>query len=342
MGAVTAMAVVGVASAAMGAESSRKANRKAGQLAAQGRAVFEGIEVPTIEEQKIILQNPALMGQYTPEQIQFMELNASAMEGVEADPEAVAQQEDALAKMAEVAEGGYTEGDKAGMRQINREVEQNAKARRDAILSEMAQRGVLGSGMELQAQLAGNQQAMQEEANASDRAMQQAQARALQAISQQGGMASQLRAQDVGEQTDKAKARDAINQFNTQNRQQLASQNVGNRNQAQMFNLQQRQAQEDARVAARNQEEMHNKGLRQQQYQNEMQRASGLAGQYNAQAQAASKAGADKAKMYGGIASGMMNMAGGMLKPTPVTNVYNQQGVSDDLDNIMKNNKDIF
>jgi hypothetical protein len=56
------------------------------------------------------------------------------------------------------------------MREINRDVNQQSRARQKSILNEMAQRGVLGSGMELAAQLKGEQADTSRAAEASDRA----------------------------------------------------------------------------------------------------------------------------------------------------------------------------
>jgi len=50
----------------------------------------------------------------------------------------------------------------------------------------------------------------------------QAQSRALQALMQGGQLGGQIRQQDFGEQSEKAQAQDAINRFNTANRQQVS------------------------------------------------------------------------------------------------------------------------
>lgn len=313
MGVTTALAIGGVAgigSGLMARDEMRAGRRDANRLAAMGAQAFANVEVPSIEEQKIILQSPDLMGQYTPEQLQFMELNTSSMENVQADPMAVEQQRQALQQMSEIAEGGLTDADLAAKRQIERGVGQQAVARRKAILNEMAQRGTLGSGMELAAQLQGEQQAVNQAAEASDRAIQQAQARSLQALAQKGNMASNLRQQSFGEEADRARARDAIAQFNLQNRQRVADTNIQERNRAQQINLAARQAQEDARVAARNQMEQYNKALRQQQFANQMQQASGLAGQYQAQAQNVMAGAKESAGSTAGIGSAIAGLAG--------------------------------
>jgi hypothetical protein len=319
MGAVTA-AVIGGAILAGGSYAASQESKKGAdaqrKAAEEALKTFKGIPIPTIEEQQLILQNPDLVGQYTPEQVQAMELMTSKMEGVNVDQKTIDAQNSALEGIGEIAEGGYSEGDKATAREIQRNVSQDSQARQKSILNAMASRGVLGSGMELAAQLQGNQQAEEQMSRGGEALTQQAQARALQALGQQGGLAGQMRSQEYGELSDKARAADAINQFNTQNRQNVANTNVGERNRAQLLNLQQRQSQEDQRAALANQSQIHNKGLIQAQFNNR----SGVANQIsnaqmavgNAQNAAAQANAAGIQGVASAVGSGVMGL-GGMM-----------------------------
>lgn len=313
MGAVTAAAIGGAAmigSAYMGSQEAKKGRQAAERMAAQGAAAFAGIDTPEVADQKIQLENAGIVGEYRPEVEQALNLSPTEMENISIDEAIKQQQIDSLAGLGEIAEGGLTEGDKAAARDIQREVNQNAEARRKAILQNMAQRGVLGSGMELAAQLDSAQNAADQQSRAGDVLSQQAQARALAALQQAGSMAGQVRGQEFGEQADVAKAKDAINQWNVANQQSINTRNVQAQNQAQAANLAALQAQEDQRAALANQQQMYNKQLLQQDYQNQLQRASGLAGQYQAQGQLANQAGQQQAQMIGGIGSAIGNMAG--------------------------------
>lgn len=297
---------------------------------------FAGIKIPSIEEQSIILQSPDLMGEFTPEQVEAMQMNQSAMEQVKADPSLVAKQNEALEGISEVAKGGYSEGDKATAREVQRTVSQDAQARQKAILNSMANRGVLGSGMELAAQLQSNQQAAEQMSRGGEGLTQQAQSRALAALGQQGALAGQIRSQDVGEQSDVAKARDSINQFNVQNQQNVNNQNVGNRNQAQLQNLQQRQERENQRAQIANQQQMHNKGLVQQGFQNKIQQAGGTAQINQIQAQADSAAQAANASQIGSLISGGATMGAAFIKPSDKNLKENitKSNISDFLDKL--------
>lgn len=311
MGAVTAAVVVAGGTYLASREAKKGAQAQADAAQASLNA-FKGVKVPSIEEQQIILQNPDLMGQYTPEQQQAMSLNVSAMQDVKADQGTVDAQNDALKGISEVADGGFTEGDKAASREVQRSVSNDAQARQKAILNSMASRGTLGSGMELAAQLQSAQQASQQMSSAGDNLTNQAQARALQALGQQGSLASSMRGQQFSEGSQKAQAADAINRFNTENQQNIMNSNVNERNRAQGINLAQKQMMENQRAQNANDTQMHNKALIQTQYANRRGQAQDIAGA-NAQLGAAKAAQANQqAQMYAGIAQGIGTGAMGM------------------------------
>lgn len=297
----------------MGADAQNRARRAALEAAARGVAQFEGIDVPTVAEQSLILQTPDLVGTYDPLLEQILSLGPSAMEGVSTDPLLAQAQLDSLLGLQDIAQGGLTEADMAASRDIQRQVGQSSEARRQAILQNMAERGVLGSGMELAAQLQGEQQATDQQAKASDELIRQAQARALQGLTASGNMASQMRTQEFGEKSDVARAQDIINQFNTANQQQTQQRNVAEQNRAQQANLLARQAQEDQRAQLANQQQQYNKQLIQQQYQNQMDLARARANAYAGQGQIQNQAGQQQAQQIGGIASGIANIAGAYM-----------------------------
>lgn len=324
MGAVTAAVIGGAAavgSAAMASDAAAKGRKQAEKFAKQGAAAFQGVDLPSIEDQKINLIASELQGEYRPEAEQALDLGPSSMEDISVDQALADAQRQSLEGISEIAEGGLTEGDIAAAREMKRSVDQSNQARQKAILNEMAQRGVLGSGMELAARLKAQQDSAEQASAAGDRLTQQAQARALAALGQQGTLAGQIRGQEFGEQSDIARARDAINQFNTVNRQNVIQRNIAEQNRAQQANLAARQAQADQAAALRNQQHMHNVALQQQKFQNEIAKASGLAGQYQGLANQATAAGSARANEIGAIGGAIGNIAGAFgnmsSKPTP-------------------------
>lgn len=314
MGALTAIAIgTTIAAGAAQMNEANKSRRAAETAAKDKNAMLDELrrQMPDVSDLELELMLPQFIGEYTPEALSSMDLGASAMEGVSADEQIKLEQLKALTGIGDIAEGGLSEGDLAASRQIQREVNQNNQARQDQILMDMAQRGVLGSGGELAARMNANQQATNQQAVASDNMLQQAQARSLQALTQQGNMAGNIRSQDVGEQTNVAKARDAINQFNTQNSQNVANQNVGNRNVAQQQNLANRQATSNAGVNIQNQQQMHNKELLVDNYNRQRGINDSRVGIRQQVADAAQQQAKDNAAAIGQIGQGVTGAVGG-------------------------------
>ena len=310
---------IGLVGGMMGSSSRKKAAKKAEALARQNAAIWAAVKIPTIQEQQIILQNPELQGEYTPEQLQYMGDTTSSMEGIAANEATVAAQSEALQGLSEVAEGGFSEGDKAAAREAQRNVSQDAQARQKSILNAMASRGTLGSGMELAAQLQGNQMATDQMSNASDKLIQAAQARSLQALGQQGQLSSQMRGQEFSEKSDIAKSRDAIARFNAANRQNTADSNVSERNRAQMSNLTARQSQEDARANTANQQQRENVNVLRTNYADRVARAAQQTGSNSniAAAQIANlnRQSDEQKNLFGSIASGITQGYGAGSQP---------------------------
>ena len=250
----------------------------------KARRAYERIDVPTIDEQQIALEELASVGELTPEMLQALELGPSEMEMISTDPRLQASQMAALEKLGGLTEGGLSDADIAALEEARRSVEGAQTAREQAILQDMQQRGIGGAGAELAMKMASSQGAADRQNQASLDMARTAQARILESIMAEADLAGSLRGQDFSEQAQIAAAQDAIRQFNMQNQQRVQDQNVGMRNQAQQLNLAERQRLADSNVNQRNQQQMYNTGLAQQQFQNEIQKAGGVAAQNQAMA----------------------------------------------------------
>jgi hypothetical protein len=294
----------------MGGRQAKKAAQAAADAAARAEAMYSGIKLPSVEEQKLLLQRFLSEGNYDPEVMEALGLGPSSMESVSVDQRATDAQAEALAGMQEIGKGGMTEADLAGARQLQRQTDSSDMARRKSILNQMAQRGTLGSGMELAAQLQSAQDSTQNQADATDKLIQQAQARALEGLSRTGTMSEQMRYQDFNEKSQKAQARDAINKFNTNNRQGINNQNIENRNTAQLRNLDLRQAISNSNTGLSNAEQQANKGLLQTNFNNTMDLTNAKAGRTMATGQAQAGIHAANAQNIGAITSGLTNTMG--------------------------------
>lgn len=306
--------IVSGATQALGltADPNAGAGAAASQMQMYKRAMEEldKLQIPDIEKQKLALEIPQLVGLQQAEQ-----LGDTALADIAPDAQSEEAQRSALTQLKELSEKGFSEEDRAAMRQMQRQVGAEEKARQQSILSDMAQRGVSGGGQELAARLASSQASASRAAEGADRlAIQQAQARRA-ALSQLGQQAGAFRGQQFQEQSSAAKARDAINQFNAMQRAQ-----------AQQANLAQRQAIENQRAATLNQQQAANKGLIQQQYQNQLQKATGMqsamgnvAQAYGQQAQAQAQAAQAEAAGTRGLLLGAATAGASYMTPTAAT-----------------------
>lgn len=164
----------------------------------------------------------------------YQKLAGSEFSNISEDPRLKAAQMKALAGLQDVYnQGGLTAQDRARIAQINEQINQQEQAQRNAILQNARARGTAGSGLEYAQQLAAQQQ------GANTRAMQgvntaaEANRRALEALQQSGQLGGQIRGQEYGMASDKARALDEIARFNanatSQNQASRAQYAQGNR-----------------------------------------------------------------------------------------------------------------
>lgn len=293
----------------MGSKDAKKAAKAQADASARIQAMYDAISIPTIADQSLQMEEGQVLGNYNPMLEQLLNQQASAMEGVNPSPEYKEMQLNALRKMSGIGQDGLDEGDEAAFREAQRAVSNDAQAQQASILNNMAQRGTLGGGMELAARLQGAQDSANRLSSAGDKLTQDARARALQALTQTGSMAGDLRGQDFNEQEKVARARDAINQFNVQNQQQLQSRNVNEQNRAQLANMQARQAMADSNLQMRNNEQKYNKELQQQHFRNQMSKVDGQSGAAQGVGNAQAGIHNANANMWSGIGSTLGNVA---------------------------------
>jgi hypothetical protein len=143
----------------------------------------------------------------------------------------------ALRQLQEISDsGGLTQMDEANLQRSSDMAGQRARASREAVMQNMRQRGIQGSGLELVGNLAAEEAETQRLAQEGFDTAGIAQQRALQAMMQSGQMAGQMRGQEFGEQEAIARARDDIARFNMANEQSRGMRNVDRLNQIQMAN----------------------------------------------------------------------------------------------------------
>lgn len=254
------------------AESEEEKRRK---LIEQMLAEYNNVSVPSIESQMVTPEAYTSVGNYNPEMASVYTQGPTEFENIVQDPRARDAQMDALDALTEVGQnGGLRLSDKAALEQVKNEVASADKGRRDAILAREQRRGRGGSGFELASLLQGSQTASN---NASQQGMDiagSAADRALDALAGAGTLGGQIRGQDFTQASAKATAADAINKFNTANKNTIGVTNTGALNEGQQYNLGNRQTIANNNVTTRNNAQVRNKDLVQQQFGNQMQLSS--------------------------------------------------------------------
>jgi hypothetical protein len=120
--------------------------------------------------------------------------------------------------------GGLTVQDRAALQQAQDANAQRERGAREAILQNMAMRGMGGSGSELAAALENQQGSAMRNNAAGTQAAADARNRALQAMATSGQMAGGIRSQDWQQAAQRAASQDAINKFNASQRLSRAGQ----------------------------------------------------------------------------------------------------------------------
>ena len=260
----------------------------------------QSIPLPILKE--YYPEHYKLVVSINPELEQAVNLGPSAMEGVSTDPRLKQAQMNALNKLQQIGEeGGMTLEDRGRMSTINNEVNSNLKGNQDAIIQNLATKGMSGGMTELVAR----QQAAQGAANRSSQqgfdVQAEAQKRALSALMNAGDMGGKMQAQDFSQKSQVANSQDAIAKFNAANTQQVRSNNVNTKNQAQQLNAQNVQNVSNKNVDLNNQATQYNASLGQQDYENELRKKGMINTGYQNLAQNSYNQAKDQDAFLGGV-----------------------------------------
>lgn len=272
---------------------------------------YQSIGVPPDQALQVVLQKYQSAGNLTPQTAQTMKQGSTNLAGVQTNPQFSQAQLNALTQLQQMgSNGGETLADKANLNNTLNQVASKNQGTQQAILQNAQERGQLGSGQSLSAQL----QAAQGAANQSNQAgldiNAQAQNRALQALMGAGQMGGQMQQQQYGQLANAAKAQDAISQFNTANSQNVQNQNTAMKNYANQYNLQNQQNINNQNTNTGNQQALYNSQQIQQNFNDQIQKANGLAGAYNAEAGVAGQNAQNTRNQWGGIGQGLAQIGG--------------------------------
>lgn len=176
-------------------------------------------------------------------------LDDTAYNNISVNPSVLNAQNRALDELINLSEAkGLDAIDQQALDEIIASENRNLQGQNQALAQEAMQRGIYGSGLEM-AQRLQNAQSSANRMNDQDmNVMSQAQQRALEALSNYGNLASNMRTQDFGEQEKIANANDIINKANWENRQNMSNSNIDTRNKVNMANTELYNKQQDSNV----------------------------------------------------------------------------------------------
>lgn len=261
---------------------------------------------------QVELERYRVSGQLSPQMEQAFQQSQTGLKGMAVDSTGRAAETAALAKMQEIAgHGGLDAQAQQQIQQATNQTNANEQGQRGAIVQNAAARGMgAGGGAMLAAELQASQGDANQAAAAGQTAAAGAQQRALQALQDSSTAGHALHSSDYGEAAAAAQAQDAINRFNTQNSQTVANTNTSTTNAAQAANLANAQSVANANTGVANQEETHNKALPQQVFQDEAQKAGGVAGAYGSQATQANTDAKNTANQWSGVGQAISGAGG--------------------------------
>lgn len=171
---------------------------------------------------------------YTPEEYQLAgtltaeELSPTQLRNILINQQARQAQLDVLQKYQQQGEQGLTAIDRAALVDIQNELARQERGQREAILANMAQRGIAGGGQELAANLLAGQESAQRASEEGMRIAAQEQANRQEALARVAQLSGGIEATDYARLAKAAEAQDIINRFNLQNRLQFQAENLQN------------------------------------------------------------------------------------------------------------------
>lgn len=235
------------------------------------------------------LQKYVSAGVLTPQQYQAIQADPNTYnESIQATQDNTGKnaQSAALQQLGSIVQnGGSTPINQANLENNINQTNQAMQAARQGISEDAQQRGVAGGGLEFINKL------MNEQSNAQNAHQGAVQAGAnnaqlaLQALANQGSLGGQMQGQANQMSQAQAQAAQQIAQYNSQLQSQANQYNNQNANQAQQMNLGNAQNISNQNVGNENMRTQYNAALPQQVFGDQLQKAGGLAGQYNNAAQ---------------------------------------------------------
>lgn len=284
--------------------SNMSAQERAAILEEKGMQEWFKLQIPDPEQMKLAMERFVQVGELAPEMEEQFKVAETEYGKIQSDPKYKESRMRALSSLEEMGYGGEGVADEAAREQAIIDSGAANRGRQEAVLGSMARRGQLGTGLELSARMDASQAEGDRLASNALSLESDRRKRAFDSIIGAGNLAGDMESDEFNRNAEVAKAKDAINMFNTTNMQNVAARNVDRTNVARERNLAEKQRISDQNVGTANYEQQYNKELLQQDFDNRAKKAAGVSGQYGDAASSERAAGKSAADMWGKVASG--------------------------------------
>lgn len=284
--------------------------------AAQKAALAQlmAVQAPTAEQLTLPeLQQYAVAMNMSPAQMQAFLQQNNALADQNIDQTGTDAQKAALSQLADVANAGPegTATQRAQVEQINQDAARNLAGQRGAIDQQAQARGVapglLQAALSQQNAGQGAQDAHMAALNAQGNNYQQA----LQALASQGNLGSSLQGQQNAQANTIGQAQNAMQQFNAANQQNASAANAGYQQQANSQNTQNANQAGAANTGLSNQRTQYNAQVPETVFNNQLNKAQAIAGQYGNIANTATQQGQQNAGIFSGLLGAGATALGG-------------------------------
>jgi hypothetical protein len=258
----------------------------------QALAAYTQANVPTVASETVNnLPMQSVQGVVNPNQIQVANQAPSGYNNISLDPSTRAAQINALSQYTNLANaGGLDPAAKLALQQTIDAANTQAQGARGALQEQAQAMGQGGGDFALTQQAIANQGASNNAATQGLETAAIAEANKQAALNQMANIGGQVNASDYGQAANKAAAQNTINATNQGYQNAANTGNVANQIQTGEFNTGTAQGVNAANTAAGQGQVYYNAGLPQQQFNNELNKAAGVAGVSGQQAAAAQNA----------------------------------------------------
>ena len=241
---------------------------------------YQNIQTPSIASETVSnLPQQTVQGVVNPNQIQVANQAPSAYSNISLDPATRQAQINAMNSYQQIADqGGLDPASKLALQQTIDAANEQSQGAQGAIQNQAQAQGQGNNAFDLTQRAIAAQGASNSAATQGLETAAGAEANRQQALGNLANVGANVNAQDYGQAANAAAAQNAINASNQGYQNAANTQNVANNAAAQQFNVSNAQGVNASNVAANQGNAYYNAGLPQQQFNNELQKASGMAG----------------------------------------------------------------